>query len=179
MNLFIGCSSREDIPDKYFKDCEILLDKLFQQDFNLVFGAYNQGLMKLSYNKALEYKHQVIGISPKIFQDDFKNLNCNREIITKSISKRTERLIEESDILLFLPGGIGTIYELLSAIESKRSGEFDKPIIIYNSCGFFDELFLFLEKTYQEKFSPEVSVRTSMADFKRLCHNKWLIFDEK
>ena len=55
--------------------------------------------------------------------------------------------------MLFLPGGVGTIYELMSAIESKRSQEFNKPIIIYNDEGFFDELLEMLEKTYNNNFS--------------------------
>ena len=63
-------------------------------------------------------------------------------------------MILESDICLFLPGGIGTINELFLAIESKRSHEFDKPIVIYNSCGFYDELLAFLNKIYQEEFTP-------------------------
>ena len=52
MKVFIGCSSRENIPDKYFNDCEKLLDELFKLNNDLVFGAYNKGLMALSYDKA-------------------------------------------------------------------------------------------------------------------------------
>ena len=42
-----------------------------------------------------------------------------------------------------------------TAIDKKRNGEIDKPIIIYNCYNFFDDLFLFLEKIYKEKFSNE------------------------
>lgn len=153
MKLFIGCSSREDIPEKYFNNCEIYLEELFKTNNDLVFGAYNKGLMALSYQKALTNNRQIIGISPQIFKDEFKNLNCHQEIITNNISERTEKLINESDALIFLPGGIGTIYELFTAIESKRSGEFNKPIIIYNSCGYFDKLLLFMEDMYKENFT--------------------------
>ena len=132
MKLFIGCSSSEQIPQIYIKDCENYLKELFKLDNTLVFGAYNKGLMAISYEQAL---------------------NNNKEIITNSISERTEKLIEESDVLIFLPGGIGTIYELLTAIESKRSKEFDKPIIIYNSNHYFDNLLLFLDNIYNQNFT--------------------------
>lgn len=153
MKIFIGCSSREEIPDKYFNDCNNLIEELFKLNNDLVFGAYNKGLMALSYDKAKKYNRKVIGITPKIFEEDTKDLECNKLIITDTISRRTDGLIEEAEVLLFLPGGIGTIYELFSAIESKRSGEFDKPIIIYNSNNFFDKLLEFIEVLYKENFS--------------------------
>lgn len=158
MKVFIGCSSRENIPDKYFNDCEKLLDELFKLNNDLVFGAYNKGLMALSYDKAIKYNRKVIGITPKIFVEDLKELDCTKEIITDTISRRTDELINESDVLLFLPGGIGTIYELFTAIESKKSGEFNKPIIIYNSNNFFDKLLEFIDVLYNENFS-DISVK--------------------
>ena len=153
MKLFIGCSSSEQIPQIYIKDCENYLKELFKLDNTLVFGAYNKGLMAISYEQALNNNKEIIGITPKIFKEDLKELNCTKEIITNSISERTEKLIEESDVLIFLPGGIGTIYELLTAIESKRSKEFDKPIIIYNSNHYFDNLLLFLDNIYNQNFT--------------------------
>ena len=82
-------------------------------------------------------------------------MKCTQEIITKTVSERTEGLIRESDVLIFLPGGIGTIYELFSSIESKRCHEFNKPIIIYNSNNFYDILLKFMNKMYNEKFVKE------------------------
>lgn len=153
MKLFIGCSSKEDIPDKYFTDCEKYLNELFKQDNDLVFGAYNYGLMKTSYETAMKYDRQVIGITPKMFENDLKELNCHKEIVTETINRRTDKVIEESDALIFMPGGVGTIYELFTALESKRSGEFNKPIIIYNASGYFDKLLLFMESMYNENFT--------------------------
>lgn len=153
MKLLICCSSREDIPNKYFNDCKNYLEELFKLDNDLVFGAYNKGLMRVSYEIALKYNREVIGINPEIFKEAFKELNCTKEIITNKIHERTDKLIEECDALIFMPGGIGTIYELFTAIESKRSGEFNKPIIIYNSNNYFDELLLFMEDMYKENFT--------------------------
>lgn len=153
MKLFIGCSSSNDIPEKYKKDCEKLLEELFKLDNDLVFGAYNKGLMNQAYKIALKHNKQVIGITPEIFKEDLKNLDCSKEIITRNISNRTEKVIEESDVLIYLPGGIGTIYELFTSIESKRSKEFNKPIIIYNSNNYFDKLLLFLEEIYNQNFT--------------------------
>jgi len=154
MKLFIGCSSRTSIPEKYINDSKEYLEKLFSLSNDLVFGAYNNGLMGLSYEMCKKNNGKVIGICPKAYEDDFENLDCDTEITTVSVSNRTDKLIEESDALIFLPGGIGTIYEFFAALEFKRCHEFDKPIIIYNSCGFFDKMFELLEITYKENFTP-------------------------
>lgn len=151
MKLFIGCSSSDNIPKEYFDDCKVLLEELMK-DNDLVFGACNSGLMGLAYNTAISEKRQIIGICPEAYKDDFKNLECNIEITTKSVSERTDNIIEYSDALIFLPGGIGTIYELLTAIESKRCKEFDKPIVIYNSNGFYDNLLNFINELSNKKF---------------------------
>lgn len=153
MKIAVCCSSIEDIDEIYKENAEKLLKEIFKKNNDLVFGAYNQGIMGIAYKIAKENNRKVIGITPKIFKEDFKKMECDVEIITENIYNRTLALIENSDMLLFLPGGIGTIYELMSAIESKRSKEFDKPIILYNDEGFFDELLEMLEKTYNENFS--------------------------
>ncbi len=153
MKIGVCCSSIGNIDKKYKENAEKLFKEIFKKENDLVFGAYNNGIMGISYKIAKENNRKVIGITPKIFKEDFKTLECDVEILTENISSRTTALIENSDILLFLPGGVGTIYELMSAIESKRSQEFNKPIIIYNDEGFFDELLEMLEKTYNNNFS--------------------------
>ena len=152
MKLFIGCSSSNDIPTEYFEDCKIFLEELMKEN-DLVFGACTTGLMGLAYNTALNNNREVTGICPEVYKDNLEELNCNTKILTESVSERTSSVISASDALIFLPGGIGTIYELFTAIESKRCHEFDKPIIIYNSHGYFDKLLEFMQKVYGENFT--------------------------
>jgi len=153
MKIFVGCSSSDSIPNKYLEDARKFLGLLFEKEHDLIFGACGKGIMGIAYNKAMLNNRKIIGVCPNSYKDDLEELTCTTEIITKSISERTDKLIEGADVLLFLPGGIGTIYEVLAAIESKRSGEFDKPIIIYNSNNFFDKLFELLNKIYDEEFT--------------------------
>ena len=152
MKLFIGCSSSNNIDNKYMSDCNVYLRELLKEH-DLVFGAYKEGLMGLSYKIAKSNNREIIGITPKVFENDLAILDCDKKIVTEDILGRTGMLIKNADALIFLPGGIGTILELMAAIDMKRNGEFDKPIIIYNSYNFFDELLLFLNKIYNEKFS--------------------------
>ena len=152
MKLFIGCSASKDILKEYFEECSKFLNILMKEN-DLVFGACKSGLMELVYDITKKNNNKVIGICPDVYKHDFNILECDSEIITKNISERTNSLIKESDALIFLPGGIGTINELFTAIELKRCHEYDKPIVIYNLNGFYDDLLSFLEKLYNEKFA--------------------------
>ena len=153
MKIFVGCSGSNDIPSIYLKESEKVLTKIFESDNDLVFGANDEGIMGLSYRIAQQYKREVVGICPEAYAKDFELIECEQEITTHTIEERTTKLIEYSDAIVFLPGGIGTIYELMAVIESKRSGEFDKPVIIYNINNYFNEFLSCLEKVYSENFT--------------------------
>ena len=157
MKIFIGCSSRNDIPKKYYNCCETFLNRLFEDGHDLVFGACGKGLMGLSYDVAVSNNRDIIGIYPEFYKDEVDGLECI-EIPVKTVSERTDKVIGNSDALIFLPGGIGTLYELFTAIESKRAREHNKPIIIYNCLDFYDNILTQLDKMYDEKF-------TSLEDF--------------
>lgn len=129
----------------------------FAREFNLVFRAAKSGIMGNALYAARICDKNVMGICPEAYQSDIPNIkeyyhkvNC---ILTKTVGERTEALFQHSDALLFLPGGIGTIYELFTAIEYKRNGELNKPIVIYNSNNYFDGLLAFLDKMYNESFT--------------------------
>ena len=154
MKIFVGCSSSNDIPKNYIDDCKEYLTKLLLNN-DLVFGGDSHGIMGISYDVAVKNNNEVIGITPKIFEKELRTLKCTKSILTNYINERTNLLIENSDAIVFLPGGIGTIYELFTVLEFKRSKEFDKPVIIYNSCNYFDKLFEFLEQVYNEKFAND------------------------
>lgn len=165
MNIAVCCSSSNDISRKYLESSKRLLQLIFKSDNDLVFGAMNSGIMGVAYRVAKRNNRKVIGIAPEIYKDDFKELDCDKEILTKNVSDRTDALINNSDILMFFPGGVGTLYELMTAIEMKRSREFDKPIILCNDTGFFDDIIQMLDKIYAQNFAnPKVRLKYNVAN---------------
>ena len=152
MKIFVCCSANNTIKDEYLNDCQNAL-KYVLQDNDLVFGAYNKGLMSVCYDIANYNNRSVSGVCPKVYENDFKELKCDNKIITDDIIDRTKKLINISDAIIILPGGFGTLNELITSIDSKRCEEINKPIIIYNSYGYYDKLFEFFDKIYKEKFS--------------------------
>ena len=154
MKLFIGSSSCENIPQEYVDDCTNLLEVLLK-DNDLVFGAYNKGLMGISYDIAKKNHRSVIGICNEFYKDSLKDLECDVEEITTSMVDSTLKIYKNSDALIILPGGFGTIYEFFTANYSKICKEVNIPIILYNSCGYYDKLLSFIDDVCQDNFVRE------------------------
>ena len=152
MKLFIGCSSSNDIDYKYRDDCEELLSMVLK-DNDLVVSADNTGIMGLAQRVAKENQREVIGICHSLYLSDISKVDCDKKIVVDTVFDRTDQLLHYSDAILFLPGGIGTVFEIMAVIEKKRSLELDKKIIIYNSFHYFDSMLDMLDKIFLEHFS--------------------------
>lgn len=159
MKLFIACASSDDVPSIYYEESKKLLN-IILKDNELVYGAYNKGIMDIAYNIAHENGNKITGIAPKEYESDLLNLDINEKILVDSIPSRTNKLIQMSDAIIALPGGIGTINELICAIDMKRSNVIDKPIIIFNINHYYDKLFEFLDRLYNEKFTDKKVSKT-------------------
>ena len=152
MKIFIGCSASNDIDDKYKKECENIAN-LLAPNHDLVFGGGKEGLTGILYETFKKNNREIINCSVKAYEDDFKDEEDVTIQIKNTVNERTDALIKESDIILFLPGGVGTIYEFFSILEEKRTNHIPHPIILYNSSNYFKELKELLEKIYQESFT--------------------------
>ena len=152
MNVFVCCSAYKDIKKEYLDDCEQVLNELLK-DNDLVFGACETGLMGLAYNIAKKNGRKVTGICPGIYKGAFKKIKCDKEIVSSDMMDSTRQILARSDAIVILPGGFGTAYEIFIAIQTKICKEHSKPIIIYNSRGFYNNLIGFTEDIYKEEFA--------------------------
>lgn len=154
MNIFIGGSAKENIAKKYMKEGEKIAEYIIHTNHNIICCADERGIVGQIYRKMKEKNEsQIILTIPKIYERYAKTIDTKIDILTNTINERTDKSIQESDVCLFLPGGIGTIYEILSCIETKRAGEHDNEILIINSYGFYNYLFEMLDKLYEGKFA--------------------------
>lgn len=151
MNIFIGCSSKNEISNEYFEETKEILNKITENN-NLVFGVSENGIMGQCYNVFKQAGRKVIGITNETYAYEFKNVPCDEEYIVYSTLERTNKIIKCSDIFLFLPGGVGTYAEILHIFEELRTYKINKKIIIYNYNDFFNDLINILDKLVKEKF---------------------------
>lgn len=152
MNIFVGCSSCE--IDEY-KDLAMELgEKIAKSGHSLVFGASYMGLMKDLADGAIKHNGKIIGVVPQCYKE-FAYDKCSQLLVTKNVIERKMRILEVSDAFLFLPGGTGTMDELLSAYEEKRAGCMDKPVMVINTRGHFDKFIEFTKDLVNAKFAKE------------------------
>ena len=152
INLFIASTSKENIPKELFEEASNLIKKIAKiPNINLVFGAYHNGLMKVSYDEFSKNKKHITGVITNFHKQNSTQEKYTKEIVTKNTTERFEKIFINSDVLLFLPGGLGTLAELFSSIEERQIKNV-KKIILYNYNFFFTPIIEELYSLYKEGF---------------------------
>lgn len=155
--ICVYCASSMKIDEKYLLDADILAASFLENDITLVFGGGSVGLMGRLADKMLASGGRVIGIMPQFMKEvEWAHKGVNDIQFVKDMHERKKRFLDGTDALVALPGGCGTLEELLEVITLKRLGLFVKPIIIVNLEGFYDPLIQMLERCVAERFmAPE------------------------
>lgn len=153
--------------DTVYFECAAELGKLLaRQHIHLINGAGRMGLMAACANAVLENGGEVTGIIPKFMvEQGWQHDGLTRLIETSNMHERKELMAELSDGIIALPGGCGTMEELLEIITWKQLGLYLKPIAILNVKNFFDPLIEMLQRAVEENFMrPEHAKIWQIAD---------------
>lgn len=122
---------------------------------SLIYGGSNPGLMGILADSALTHGAEVTGVIPEFFEDRKKDEITNT-LVVKTMSQRKQKMIELSDAAIALPGGTGTLEEIVEVISLTRIGQSDKECFLYNYNDFYGPLRdLFLKMIDQGFLKPE------------------------
>jgi uncharacterized protein (TIGR00730 family) len=111
-----------------------------------VFGGVNQGLMECVAKAAKEAGGQTVGVVPSIVEATGRTSKYNDVIVTcDNLSERKQLMLEESDVFIALPGGLGTLDEVMAVVASATIGYHHKRVILYNINDFWHQLLLLLD----------------------------------
>ena len=153
MRICIYCASSAKIDEIYFEATERLAKILVNSKVHVIYGGGGHGLMGKLADTVLAQGGQIKGIMPQFMNEvEWAHKSVTDFEFTKTMHERKAKFLENIDALIALPGGTGTLEELLEAITLKRLGQFTKPIIILNTNGYYDPLKLMLERCVEEKF---------------------------
>ena len=154
--ICVYCSSSAKIAPLYFDATAKLAELLVADGWEIVFGGGSLGLMGKLADVALANGGKVRGIMPKFMQEvEWAHTGVEDFIFTESMHEWKAQLLADTDALVALPGGTGTLEELFEAITLKRLGLYLKPIVILNTNGFYQPLKEMLEKCVSEKFMSD------------------------
>jgi len=153
MYIFVGCASQAVKNPCYTHTAEMLGNFINVKQHTFVFGGCKTGLMGSIYSQISEKSKNVIAILAEAYKHEANELSAKRIYLCKTINERKTCFTSISDVAVFLPGGFGTIDEIMSAIESKRAKEHNLPILILNINNYFTPLINMLNKAYTEEFT--------------------------
>jgi uncharacterized protein (TIGR00730 family) len=118
----------------------------------IVYGGGTSGLMGVIPKRYSELGGKVTGIDADMFVKKFGSAEFGELEVYSTFNERQLRLIERSDIVLVLPGGVGTISELFDVLTLHDLNLKKTTVIIYNYNGFYDEIIQFIHKRQKEGF---------------------------
>lgn len=151
--ICVYCASSSQI-DKEYTECAVRLGKLLaERHIRLINGAGNRGLMRVCADAVLAAGGEVTGVIPRFMvEQGWCHENLTELIQTNNMHERKETMAALSDGIVAMPGGCGTLEELLEIITWKQLGLYLKPIVILNIRHFFDPLLNLLGKAIDEHF---------------------------
>jgi uncharacterized protein (TIGR00730 family) len=146
--LTIFCSGKIGVKQEYLEEIQTLVNSFDTQKITIAYGGGNVGLMGVVNDTYKAKGGKLITSNIKKFIVD----GYPDDYIFDNITERQSKLIELGDIFLALPGGFGTIYELLEVITKNQIEEISKPVYIYNYKGVYDNLIRLIDDLQKEGF---------------------------
>ena len=161
MKICVFCSANEQIDPAFFTLTEELGKWAAENGHSIVYGGVNQGLMECVAKATKTSGGMTIGVVPMLVErqrvgapagmksgrlSDYVDV----EIPCDNLSDRKQLMMDQSDVFIALPGGIGTLDEVFTVAASATIGYHQKPVILYNMKGFWNSLIQMLDDLQQK-----------------------------
>ncbi len=152
-SLTVFCGSNFGNHPSYLQACDELADLLVTRNMQLVFGGSHMGLMGRLADAVLSRGGKVTGVIPeRLVEKEIAHTGLTSLIVVKTMHERKARMAELCDGFLALPGGIGTIEEIMEVYTWNQLGYHAKPCALLNINGYYDHLNAFMEHMVNAKF---------------------------
>ena len=159
MNICLYGASSNKIDSKYISEVEQLGRMMGRRGHGLVFGGGADGLMGAAARGVFTEKGYIKGIAPSFFDVDGRLFSkCTEFVYTETMRERKQLMENSADAFVVVPGGIGTFEEYFEILTLKQLGCHNKPIAIFNICGYFDKIEEMLQYATECDFMNEQSL---------------------
>lgn len=149
----VYASSSQALQPVYYEAARRLGEILAGAGKSIVYGAGGHGLMGSVADGALSRQGKVYGVVPDFLQAlELTHRGLTGLKVVGEMRVRKQLMLEDSDAVIALPGGCGTIEELFEALTLKRLGQWLGPVVLVNTSGFYNDLIRFLNHGVAERF---------------------------
>lgn len=156
MQVCVYCSSSNNIPEHFFAAARALGAGMARAGWTLVYGGGSVGLMGAVAQAVQQGGGRVVGIIPQALLDrEVGFLEADELIVTTTMRERKRLMDESADVFVTLPGGFGTLEELLEIMTLRQLAYHDKPIVIVNLDGYFDPLLEQFDRIFAQGFTHD------------------------
>jgi hypothetical protein len=153
--IAVFCGSNYGALAEFADGARALGQALAKKGITVVYGGTSKGLMGVVADAALASGGDVHGvITDSLHQRGQSHPSLTRHEIALTLRSRKERMVELADAFVALPGGIGTIEELMEVWTMNQLSEIDKPVGLLNSAEFFTPFLRFIDHMVDTKFLP-------------------------
>ena len=146
MKIGVFCSANQQIDPVFFAMTEELGVWAAKNGHSIVYGGVNQGLMESVAKATKEAGGRTIGVVPTLVEKTGRTSDyVDVEIPCDNLTDRKQLMMDQSDVFIALPGGLGTLDEVFTVVASATIGYHQKLVILYNMKGFWDSLIALLD----------------------------------
>lgn len=140
--------------DQIYVDAAVRLGELLaKNNITCINGGGNLGLMGAVINSVLLHGGKVKGVIPKFMVDSgWGHPKLTEQIVTSTMHERKQKMADLSNAVIALPGGVGTLEELLEIITWKQLGLYKHPIVILNTNNYYDALLSMFDNMIEQNF---------------------------
>jgi hypothetical protein len=150
----VFCGSSDEADPAFLEAARQLGKHLADARIKLVYGGGGVGLMGAVARSAHEAGGEVLGIIPTFLVGKERALETVEHIIVDNMHERKMLMFQRSDSFVILPGGIGTLEEVVELLSWRRLDLHAKPVVFYNPRNFWEPLFKLFQHTVDERLTP-------------------------
>ena len=153
--IAVFCGSNHGASEAFADGARALGRALAKAGITIVYGGTTKGLMGVVADAALASGGNVHGvITESLHRRGHSHSGLTQHEIAPTLRSRKERMVELADAFIALPGGLGTIEELMEVWTMNQLSEIDKPVGLLNTVGFFTAFLAFIDHMVDTRFLP-------------------------
>ena len=153
-SVCVYCGSSNDADPRYIADAFTIGESFARAGLKLIYGGGGVGLMGAAARGAHSAGGQVLGVIPDFLRGREQPFDDVETVIVDNMHERKMMMFERADSFVVLPGGIGTLEEIVELLSWRRLDLHQKPIVFHNPGGFWDPFFALIEHTIQARLTP-------------------------
>lgn len=152
-NIGVFCAASQELEPCFYEEATRVGQLLGRLGKTLVYGGANCGMMECVARSVKQGGGRVVGVVPDILERSGRvSAWLDEKVPCRDLNDRKAIMVERSDVLVALPGGVGTLDEIFTVVSAHTIGYHAKHVVLYNASGFWNGLLALLHGLEERRF---------------------------